>query len=110
MNLREKLTENYFLSKGCLVYTVRKPSYRGQQHDIFDLWDHLVYNPKDDMLMNETLVPAKTLFLVQTKSRKQYGKDRVKYASFPYFYKFLFVWEERIEKRKKLYDMHIEIL
>lgn len=111
MNLREKMTENYLLSKGCLVYTVIKPSYKGQQHDIFDLWDHLVFWPGEEpLILDGVIINSKELFLVQTKSRKLYGKDREKYSSFPYHHKFLFVWKEIIQGRKKLYDMSIEFL
>ena len=111
MNVREKKTHEYLTKLGFLVHTVSKPSStfwknadnkvtavrKGQDHDLFGLWDHVgVYAPFDSK-GEEFINPFEDrqikgdVIWVQTKSRKQYGKELEKYKDFP-GQKLLFVW------------------
>lgn len=101
MNVREKKTENHFEELGFLVHTVTKPSRPGLNHDIFGLWDHIVIVPKNVPLGFR----QGDVIFVQTKSRKQYGKDLIKYQEFPAKYKYIFCW---IKNKSNRYELTIQ--
>ena len=121
MNIREKRTHKYLEELGFVVHTVTKPSRIGLNHDLFGLWDHIAVAKEDfylALIQGKTIVRFKegdymfgyivTSFqkgdcmFVQTKSRKQYGKDIAKYIGFPSDNKFIFVWEKNKSNRYEL--------
>ncbi len=101
MNIREKRTEIYFKKIGCLVHTVSKPSRFGQSHDMFGLWDHIIVPSADIIVGTDTILLGETIY-IQTKSRKQYGKDLIKYYDFPAKWKYLFIWIKNDKGRYEL--------
>ena len=127
MNVREKKTHKYLEQLGFMVHTVSKPAHFGMSHDIFNLWDHIAVVPKGiespipfairlphviiehNMTNHDTWfnVPEGHTIYIQTKSRKQYGKDLDKYRDFPST-KFLFVWTK--DKSNKWNEPYIKLL
>jgi hypothetical protein len=84
-----------------MTHTVTTPSHRGGSHDLFGLWDHVAVATKDLIFFGETY-PTGSVLWIQTKSRKQYGKDLLKYEDFPSKNKFIFVWEKVNTRYKPL--------
>jgi len=105
MNIREKRTEVYFVKQQCLVHTVAKPSRKFMNHDLFGLWDHIIVTTVPIMLDTQVILENETIY-IQTKSRKQYGKDMIKYQEFPAKYKYIFAWIKNIKGRYELTIQH----
>lgn len=103
MNVREKKTAQYFEKQGCLVHTVSKPSHYGMSHDIFNLWDHIVVPLQTIQIEDITIERGETIY-IQTKSRKQYGKDLDKYKDFPCKYKYIMIWEKKSGRYESKYQ------
>ncbi len=101
MNLREKRTHKYLEELGFVVHTVTKPSRIGLNHDLFGLWDHVAV-ARYDTSIEEDKIKHKQAIFVQTKSRKQYGKDIAKYIGFPSDNMYIFVWEKNKSNRYEL--------
>jgi len=101
MNLREKRTHKHLEHLGFMVHSVTKPSRAGLNHDIFGLWDHVAVALYDTNI-EEDKVKCKQTIYVQTKSRKQYGKDCAKYIGFPSDNMYIFVWKKNKSNRYEL--------
>lgn len=112
-NRTHKLLESF----GFKVSSVKRPSHANQENDLFGLFDHVaVYTKHRPFCLDE----ERQLFInfgdslyIQTKSRKQYGKDLEKYKEIPAPFKVIIWWEESIDptdKRKKLHVPHWQIL
>ncbi|MBP7434778.1 MAG: hypothetical protein KA799_01340 [Bacteroidales bacterium] len=107
MNLREKKTHKYLEELGFVVHTVTKPSRIGLNHDLFGLWDHIAVAKEDfclGLVQGNVIISLDKgdCMFVQTKSRKQYGKDIAKYVGFPSDNKFIFVWKKNKSNRYEL--------
>jgi len=94
--------------------------------DIFGLFDHVAVRraggyiecepcgiPKgefDKLIWDDTFGPdgmikmnnMPSVVFIQTKSKKQYGKEMDIYANFPYKYKYIFVWTKNKSNRYEL--------
>lgn len=71
----EKFVHQYFKSLDCAVHTVHAPTYAWQSHDIFGLFDHIVFTNKKLELRNEDDMPLEIragTWYVQTKVGKKH--------------------------------------
>ena len=101
MNLREKKTHKYLEQLGFQVHTVTKPSRAGLNHDLFGLWDHIAIAMYDSSI-EDNKIKCNGVIFVQTKSRKQYGKDIAKYIGFPSDNMYIFVWKKNKSNKYEL--------
>ena len=107
----EKRTAKWLSDRGYLVHTVQRqgrsfrydkekkkvvPIFRkNQNNDLFNLFDHIaVINDvtKLDIIQHP-------IILVQTKSKKIYGKELQEFLDFPYPHCYIFVWEKKANGR-----------
>lgn len=112
MNIREKKTQQYLEKLGFIVHTVQKPaiSFRNNapvirkyaNHDIFGRYDHVAIATENTEIEGIAIHEREVIF-VQTKSIKQYGKQRDYYLDF-IGNAFIFVWK----KEKNRYVLQIQ--
>jgi len=119
-------SHQYLESIGYTVHTVQPPpavqrTMNGKtiwmstgKQDLFSMFDHVAIkrqyrimkeNKLETMMQDiakeyatDDLYQPKIVF-IQTKSRKQYGKELEKYDNFPHMYCFVFYWEKGDNRR-----------
>lgn len=103
----ERKSVEYLEKLGFKVETVKRISriYTTQAKDFFNLFDHIAVASKD-VATEFGRFNAGDVVFIQTKSRKQYGKELEKYKDFPNPNKFIFIWE----KPKHRYQLTIQYL
>lgn len=111
----EKRTHHWLVNNGYMVHTVQAQSRsfrydeklgksvpifrKGQNNDLFNMFDHVAVKlsmgkPIDKFQYILDLIGANCndVIFVQTKSRRQYGKQLEMYDKFPHPYSFVFSW------------------